>query len=341
MGENTQIEWAHHTFNPWMGCTKVSDGCKHCYAETMMDKRFGKVKWGPQGVRVRTSGQYWWNPSKWNLKAKKEGHRKRVFVASLADVFEDKPDQRAEMDEWRDMLFHYPHLYRNLDWLFLTKRPENVMRMVTPIWLERGFPSNVWIGTSVENQETADMRIPELLKIPAAVRFLSVEPLLGPVDVESIEWPNLGGHRVDVLRKGYWNKAGYLGLGPSAGLGEPRGGFSNHSDMPGSIDWVIVGGESGPSARPMLAEWVTDIRDCCEEAGVPFFFKQWGEWFPVSQWEYTPELELPDDDYRGPDVMELECRHGIETMHRVGKKNTGRLLDGQEWNEVPVVQEVA
>jgi protein gp37 len=305
--ENSKIEWTHHTFNPWVGCTKVSPGCQHCYAETMMAERFGKVEWGPQGVRVRTSRQYWRNPSKWNQKAQKEGHRERVFVASLADVFEDKPDQRAEMDEWRDMLFHYPHLYRNLDWLFLTKRPQNVMAMVNHNWLERGFPPNVWIGTSVENQETADERIPRLLRIPAAVRFLSVEPLLGPVD----------------LWEARYRHDGATGSAFAWGRG---------------VNWVIVGGESGRNARPMNPDWARDIRDACEAAEVPFLFKQWGEWFPRSQWEGNPDLLLPDDDvaYRaGSKTILMECIDGLEPMHKVGAKRAGRALDGIEWNEVP------
>lgn len=243
--ENTKIEWANHTFNPWIGCTKVSPGCKNCYAETLMAGRFGRVDWGPQGKRKRTSMPYWGNPRMWNDKARKSSTRPRVFVGSLADVFEDKPDQ-PEMDEWRDQLFHYPVLYDHMDWLFLTKRPENVMRMVNHNWLERGFPPNVWIGTSIENKWTAWRRIPDLLAIPAAVRFLSVEPLLGPIDL-----------------KMYYSD--------DESVPTDREPFPERQHR---IHWVIVGGESGPVARPMNLDWARDIRDQCLVADVPFFFKQ-------------------------------------------------------------------
>lgn len=298
MGTNSSIEWCDHTFNPWIGCTKVSDGCKHCYAEAMMDKRFGRVEWGPQGQRVRTSAANWRKPLAWNKQQWYEclscgwrgsysetpavfhcpecGYdginktRQRVFCASLADVFEEKPDQ-PEMDEWRYELFQLIEQTPHLDWLLLTKRPENAMRMLPREWRpEAGWkspiPSNVWIGTSVENQQTADERIPDLLQIPAVIRFLSVEPLLEPI---------------------------YLNL-------EENG---RHPDYDWGIDWVIVGGESGPNARPMRLDWVRSIRDQCVAADVPFFFKQWGE-----------------RDARG---------------RRVGKHAAGRLLDGREWNEFP------
>ena len=308
--KDSKIEWTDHTFNPWIGCTRVSPGCQHCYAETMMADRYKKVQWGPQGQRVRTSIDYWNQPARWNRAAEAAGERRRVFVASLADVFEDKPDQRAEMDEWRDMLFHFPHLYSDLDWLFLTKRPENVMSMVHPLWLERGFPPNVWIGTSVENQKYADERIPELLKIPAAVRFLSVEPMLGPVDLTCV-----------MDRTGQDPDGGYLNA---------LRGFTFDSDGDYSrrigrhINWVIVGGESGHGARPMDPDWVRSIRDLCQEAGVPFFLKQWGEW--------TPDYNI------GVPTNSAIAYHDKQTFYKVGKKKAGRLLDGREWNEFPKVE---
>ena len=297
MGEQTGISWADHTFNPWVGCTRVSPGCQHCYAETMMDHRYGKVQWGPQGRRIRTSYDYWRQPAKWNRKAAADGVRRRVFVASLADVFENKTDQRAEMDEWREALFHYPHLYDNLDWLFLTKRPENVMTMVCPIWHERGFPANVWIGASVENQEQADKRIPELMAIPAAVRFLSCEPLLGPIDL------------------------GLLGTVPHCT--DNGGRYELTADR---IHWIIVGGESGHKARPMNPEWARLIRNQCQEAGVAFFFKQTGEWVAQDGW-YGRPVSVTDMPW-----YEL----GDSTrMLKVGTHRAGSLLDGREWNEFP------
>lgn len=261
--ENSKIEWTDHTFNPWIGCTKVSDGCKHCYAEAQQDKRYGRVQWGPQGKRIRTAAANWRKPLKWDREAKAAGKRARVFCSSLADVFEEKPDQ-PEIDEWRSDLFELISSTPNLDWLLLTKRPENVRKAWH--WELMGYPPNVWIGTSVENQEQADKRIPALLEIPAAVRFLSMEPLLGQVYIDQL----------------------------------PR------------IDWVIVGGESGQNARPMHPYWARYIRNQCQAVGVPFFFKQWGEWQP---------------------------RHTLngEKMFRVGKHAAGRLLDGHEWNEFPLI----
>lgn len=296
MAENSKIEWTDHTFNPWMGCTKVSDGCKNCYAEEMMDRRYGKVQWGPQGQRVRTSAANWQKPLAWNRKAAAEGRRYRVFCASLADVFEN----REGLASWRNDLFHLIEKTPNLDWQLLTKRPENVMEMVGHDWYGE-FPPNVWIGTSVENQAMADKRIPALLEIPAKVRFLSMEPLLGEVNLEDLAYEAAGPA---------W--AGYNRL----------------------IDWIIVGGESGKNARPMHLDWVRAIRDQCVGAGVPFFFKQWGEWF------------LADGGMNGwgtwhggktiKDVYSFDiCTH----MVKVGKKHAGRLLDGREWNEIPELSE--
>ena len=270
MGENSKIEWTDHTFNPWIGCTKVSPGCQHCYAESLA-ARFGKAEWGPTAQRVQTSEAYWRKPLGWARKAKAEGVRRRVFCASLADVFED----REELAPWRRDLFRLIEETPRLDWLLLTKRPENVNAMIEAhsyasdagLWLS--VNDHVWIGTSVENQEQAERRIPRLLDMPAKLRFLSCEPLLGPVDL------------VPFLQKG--------------------------------IDWVIVGGESGPQARWMMPDWVRQVQADCEDANVPFFFKQWGEWAPPAggEWQFEPE------------------------MVKVGKKAAGRLLDGRTWDEVP------
>lgn len=280
--ENSKIEWTAtykddgtvlhgYTFNPWIGCTRVSPGCQHCYAETMMDKRYGKVEWGPQGQRIRTSAAYWKQPLKWNRQAAAEGVRRRVFCASLADVFEDKPDQ-PELAEWRRDLFNLISETSNLDWLLLTKRPENVMQHL--INAGRGFqplPTWVWLGVSVESQEYADKRIPELLKIPAAVRFLSVEPLLGPANLS--QWLSRTGSQ------DYFT------------------GFYD-GDVVG-VDWVIVGGESGPGARPMRLEWVRDIVRQCQDAGVPPFVKQLGskpagEWGQVNHPFFAGHWQLAD-----------------------------------------------
>lgn len=282
MAENSKIEWTDHTFNPWIGCTRVSEGCRHCYAETLMDTRWGKVQWGPQGERLRTSEAKWREPMKWNERAMRDGRRYRVFCASLADVFEDKP----EVAPWRDELFALMAYTKHLDWQVLTKRPENVLRMVPESWhwTAGGWPQHVWIGTSVENQEMADKRIPELWKIPAAVRFLSCEPLLGQTII----------------------------------------------DLDG-IHWVIVGGESGPGARPMHPDWARSLRDQCVAADVAYFFKQWGE--------YVPRLQLRADQVAGLSNAVYANAVPIEgdQAYRVGKRAAGRLLDGREWSEFPNV----
>jgi protein gp37 len=186
--ENSSIAWTHHTFNPWIGCSRVSPGCEHCYAETLMDTRYHRAKWGPTGTRVRTSEDNWAKPKKWNAKASALGVRYRVFCASLADVFEPRP----ELATWRDELHELVRDTPNLDWLVLTKRPE----VAADYYGRNGIPGNVWIGTTVEDRDRAEKRIPILRSIPARVRFLSVEPLLGDLgdlDLTGIAWVIVGG----------------------------------------------------------------------------------------------------------------------------------------------------
>jgi protein gp37 len=221
MGENSKIEWTDHTFNPWIGCTKVSPGCQNCYAEAL-SKRYGKDVWGPGRPRQRTSEGYWRAPLKWDRDAGVEGLRRRVFCASMADVFDE-----AVGDIWRRELFALIARTINLEWLVLTKRPA-----VAAAWTECYGP-NVWIGTSVEDQKRLELRVPALLLVPARITFLSCEPLLGPLDLES-------------------------------------------ALVDGGVDWVIVGGESGPGARPMDLAWARDIREQCARVGVAYFFKQLG-----------------------------------------------------------------
>jgi protein gp37 len=188
-----------YTWNPWIGCTKVSDGCKFCYAEDMMDTRYGKVEWGDSGTRVRTSVENWKKPYAWNRQAAAQGVKVRVFTASLSDFFE----KRAELEPWRAEALRIMSECRNLTWLLLTKRPEYVNRMLhkatgdAAMWLATN--PHVWIGTSVENQKWADKRIPELLAVPTPNRFLSAEPLLGSIELnyssgdEGINWLIVGG----------------------------------------------------------------------------------------------------------------------------------------------------
>lgn len=313
--ENSTIEWTDHTFNPWIGCTKVSAGCANCYAEQLMGKRWNKVEWGSGGQRVRTSEANWRKPLTWNRKAKAAGVRQRVFCASLADVFEEKPDQ-PEMDEWRWHLLHLIALTPNLDWLLLTKRPENVGRSLAYAHGPEGhgwdddLPPNVRIGTSVENQKQADERIPELLRIPAAGHFLSMEPLLGQVDIS--DWLGV--------------RHGCRGEYPNEDCEQCAGQLR-------TVDWVIVGGESGPNARPMHPAWARSIRDQCQEACVPFFFKQWGAWCEKKDGD---RYLIQDGSLHGLGLSTIDGRTMSPVrVKRVGKKRAGRLLDGHEWSEVP------
>ncbi len=184
MGENSKIGWTHHTFNPWWGCTKISSGCAHCYAATFA-KRLG-TGWGPQAERRFFAESHWNEPFKWQKQAKKAGERRRVFCASMADVFEEG----AGLDDQRYRLWKMIELTPDLDWLLLTKRPENINRMVPKTWAyDAFFPRNIWMGTSVEDQAAANTRIPHLLATKARIKFLSVEPMVNAVDLrQPAEW---------------------------------------------------------------------------------------------------------------------------------------------------------
>ena len=191
MAENSGIEWTTHTFNPWIGCTKVSPACDNCYAE-VWDNRFGGERWGPHAPRTRT--KTWGNPVKWNRQAEGQAERPRVFCASLADVFDNHKSIDAA---WRRELWALIDQTPNLDWLLLTKRPQNVWKFAPARWLHNQWPAHVWLGTTVENQSEADRRIPSLLSVPARTRFLSCEPLIGPVDlsrhINGLDWVITGG----------------------------------------------------------------------------------------------------------------------------------------------------
>jgi len=191
MGENSLIQWTDHTFNPWWGCAKVSPACKHCYAEEQANRFRAKDNlWGVNGNRSRTSQSNWRGPRKWN-EAARNGEPDKVFCASIADVFEDHP-QIPQF--WRQDLFNLMHETKYLQWQVLTKRPENIKEMVPGGWNLGHWPSNVWIGTTVENQEEYDKRAHYLMDIPAPIRFLSIEPLLGPIEIKhDVDWIIIGG----------------------------------------------------------------------------------------------------------------------------------------------------
>ena len=332
MSENTKIEWCDSTFNPWTGCTKVGPGCDNSYAEGGA-KRSGIVQWGPGAERRRTSAANWRKPLQWNAKPFFEcvacgwrgerflvhfdgdqcphcctvgdikPARRRVFCASLADVFDNEVPV-----EWRADLFDLIAKTPNLDWLLVTKRIGNVGRMIPDRWSVM-MPPNLWLGITVVNQVEADRDIPKLLQLKAAVRFLSMEPLLGPVDLRQAH--------ITKVRLPAWPN-------------------------PTRVDWIIVGGESGPKARPMHPEWVRGIRDQCETAGVPFLFKQHGEWLatdfcddhmaslPSKRIVYVRRDGSFHDGSEGVDFF-----GGDEESAWIGKKAAGRLLDGREHNGFP------
>ena len=226
MAETTEIAWTDSTFNPWWGCTRVGAGCDNCYAAAL-DKRTGGDHWGADREYRVMSDENWKKPMRWQRKATQfetvAGRRRRVFCASMADVF----DKKAPVEQ-RERLWGVIRSTSRLDWQLLTKRPSNIAKYLPPDW-EDGY-SNVWLGATVENTKHGIPRIDELKGVPAKIRFLSIEPLLedlGDLDLEGIHW-------------------------------------------------VIVGGESGPKARPMKKEWMLNIRNQCLEQNVPFFFKQWG-----------------------------------------------------------------
>lgn len=299
----TKIEWADEVWNPVTGCTPVSAGCENCYARRVANRlrgRFGYPADDPFRVTVHPDRLE--EPTRWRKP-------RRIFVCSMGDLFHEDVPPGAVASVVAVMMKCKRHTF-----IVLTKRPER-MRAAMESWPLLDPLPNVWFGVSVENQPAADERIPHLLKIPASVHMVSVEPMLGAVDLERVLWPGLSNHRVDVLRGGYWNKAGIRWGGASADLGEPKGGFTNHSDIPGRASWVICGGETGPGARPMSLEWSRSLRDQCQAAGVPFFFKSHG-------------------DARG--WKQESCGRWVRWP--VHPKSERRLLDGREWNEFPEVK---
>jgi protein gp37 len=265
MAESTGIGWTDHTANFWWGCQRVSPGCEHCYAETLAVVRRRLPVWGPPSTteRQRKKG-VWSDVVKWNAAARREGVRRRVFVSSMADVFEAHP----MVVPWRAEALDLLALCDGLDVQLLTKRPENIRKMVPTAWLE-SWPAHVWVGTTVEDQRRANERIPHLLNVPARVRFLSCEPLLEAVDLDPPLCPYCPGEIVEG-EHGPWcvrcDSPPVFGNWLDACADEKQRG----------INWVIVGGESGPGARPFDLAWARSIVAQCDAAGVPAFVKQLG-----------------------------------------------------------------
>lgn len=349
MSAKTGIEWCDSTFNPWMGCTKVSPACDHCYAERDT-RRFGRVEWGAGKPRVRTSAGNWKLPEQWQKQAfwfRSCSHcgwrgdlprggacgvcprcgwaaattpsRRRVFCASLADWLDNEVPI-----EWLVDLLDLIRRTPNLDWLLLTKRVGNWRGRLNAAWskaenlnLSRWLagwidcaepPANVWIGATAVNQAEADRDVPKLLAVPARVRFLSIEPMLGPINLTLVAVPE----DQDQLRRPWHfdgSKFNALQLHDEDRFHQP----------PAKLDWIIAGGESGPYARPSQRDWYRSLRDQCAAAGVPFLFKQWGEYAP--NWFY-----MEDGTTEQPGTM---------WMDRMGKKIAGRQLDGRTHDGFP------
>lgn len=253
MAETSEIGWTDGTFNPWWGCTRVSPACAHCYADSS-SKRFGFPDlWSEGGERRFFGDSHWHDPIRWNRKAEKDGKPRLIFCASMADVFEEHPAVVAERERLWELIEATPWL----TWQLLTKRPENVARMVPEMWSALGAPANVWLGTSIENAKFS-WRAKAIQEVDAPVHFLSCEPLLGS-------------------------------------LFDTKGGRREALDLTG-IEWVIGGGESGPHFRETKVEWAAELRDAAKAEGIPFFWKQNGGIRPKSngkELEGTEWCEIP------------------------------------------------
>jgi protein gp37 len=328
MSDRTRIEWCDATWNPVRGCSPVSDGCRKCYAERMA-ARFVS---GPYRTLTDAYGDHYLctagpfanvinRNGKWNGRVELIEKAlaiplhwrkpRRIFVNSMSDLFHERIPFEHIKRVWDITVKANWHTY-----LILTKREKRMLEFAR--WMAGSddisvaeWPRNVWLGVSVEDQATADARIPHLLQTPAPLRFVSVEPMLGPVDLSKYMVPHVA-----------WQSAG----GPRECAHGYAAGVPCRQCTTG-LDWVICGGETGPGARPMHPAWVRSLRDQCVAAGVPFLFKQWGEWStqdPALQGKPRPRHEYLAD-----------IGEGAPCVFRVGKRRAGRLLDGRTWDEFP------
>ena len=359
MSENSSIEWTDHTHNEWEGCQKIGPGCDHCYAETRNARFSGgtATNWGPGAPRRRTSEANRRKPLRWNAGHERffalHGRRQRVFCESLGDWLDN-----AVPIEWLADLLDTIRFTPNLDWLLLSKRIGNWRGRIDAArghafnhrrdelhqwlvaWLDGRSPEHVRIGATICNQEEADRDIPKLLDVPAPVRFLSMEPLLGPVDIGDYLVPSYA--NCEGFEQGGQMEPGYCG--------RCAGHVSDaiHDPMKrDAVAWVIVGGESGTRARPMHPEWTRSLRDQCASAGVPFLFKQWGEWAPRDPIDWNGQAArlvfhmngtayLREGRNLADAIIDTSVRGSAE-MHRLGKKAAGRLLDGVQHDGFPDV----
>lgn len=310
MGEASRIEWTDHSRGLWQGCEKISPACDSCYAE-IDSRRFG-VGWGPDVPRKLLRVENWQRDfRKWNRAAAALGERHTVFINHYADFCEDRP----EFEPIRAAFWDFVPSCPNLIFLILTKRPANLRRFLP--WHATGAdaPHNVWVGVTAENQEWADIRIPKLLEVRAAVRFVSCEPLLGPVDLTPWLYGVCAEHDIEFGGDGIETCRGHDGAWE-----------------PSRIGWVIDGGESTSKARITEVAWFRALREQCAAAGVPYHHKQNGEFLsfdPGYPGVCGNRLRTDGKDrafVRGPDGL---------LYARVGKKLAGRMLDGRTWDEVP------
>lgn len=308
MAEVSKIEWCDGTWNPWEGCQKVGPGCDHCYAEARNQRFSGGGNWGPKAPRRRTSEYNWNNPMRWHRQHEKffaaNGRRRRIFCSSLADIFDN-----AVPNVWTYDALSLIALATNIDWILLTKRLSNVRSRIPDEWLEN-WPQHVGLMITVVNQEEADRDIPKLLDLKHFYRIpwvgLSMEPLIGPVSIQR-----------------------YL-HDSDCGLFNPDWGECGCEHDEVSVDWVIVGGESGPNARPMHPSWAVSLRNECSHAGTPFLFKQWGQHLHES-------LFNPFSD-PSPKIVEVSGERYVKTT----KERAGRYLHPWGYvNEFPKALEGA
>lgn len=312
----TKIEWATHVWNPVTGCSPVSEGCRNCYARHMAQRLRGRCGYPEDDpFRVTLHPDKLEEPLRWKKP-------RWVFVCSMGDLFHPEVPTNFQERVWRIMLGAdaEKHIF-----LLLTKRPERMLKEIKHVYARifgdyemehHRVPDNIWLGVTAENQQAADERIPVLLQTPAAVRFVSCEPLLGHIDLSAFK-PFDGECFCQDDPKGCKPR-----LTPNCPVT--------------AIDWIICGGETGPGARPMHPDWVRSLRDQAVVAGVPFFFKSWGEY--ITSYEAGERSEERCQYKRTIGECWVKSAYTFpdgQVMVRVGKKAAGRLLDGREWNEVP------
>lgn len=315
----TKIEWADATINPVVGCSPCSPGCDNCYAERFAARLVKHPKTAKKYSGVVDEKGKWTGVIDFDVSClvKLPRKPKRIFVGSMCDLFHD-----SVMDNHLEQIMGHLGLTRDNahhTFMLLTKRPERMRDFFTR-WEPYRKATNVWLGVTVCNQAEADEKIPVLLQTPAAVRFVSVEPMLGPVDLGHLSWTDIIGSTAE--KNALTGKTWIQG----------NCGESSQTLQGNRLDWVICGGETGPGARPMHPDWVRGLRDQCQAAGTPFFFKSWGEWVTENQ---SPEDILLPGQSTIPHGW--KGRKYEDSVYRVGKRRAGRLLDGREWNEVPEV----